>query len=209
LTNSKKDLQFSEKCGIIELLQASCPSELEETLNRQRNSKITLLYLRLSRDDPNANNESNSITNQRKIVSEYAEANGFTPYEIVVDDGYSGTSFDRPGWNALMEKVDADEVSTIIVKTHDRLGRNYLQTGLMREMFRERGIRYIVIGDGVDTANGEDDFTPFREIISEMFARDTSRKIKVVLHNKGRSGKHMTSAAVYGYKNRPRTRTSG
>ena len=164
-------------------------------------NKKTLLYCRLSRDDGGDAQESNSIQNQRKILAEYAERNGFMPYEFVIDDGYSGTNYDRPGWQELLVKVEADEVSTIIVKNLDRMGRNYLQTGLYREMFQERGVRLIAVHDGVDTSIGDGgDFLPFREIMAEWYARDCSRKIKAVYRSKGLSGKHIASHVPYGYK---------
>jgi len=164
------------------------------------NEKLTILYCRLSRDDGDGVIESNSISNQKNILIDYAERNGFVPYEIAVDDGYSGTNYNRPGWQELMAKVENDEVSTIIVKNLDRMGRNYLQTGMYREMFAERGVRLIAVNDGVDTANGEgDDFLPFREIMAEFYARDTSKKLKAVFGSKGKSGKPLTNKVPYGY----------
>ena len=165
------------------------------------NNKLTMLYCRLSRDDNDGEKESNSISNQREMLIKYAEKNGFVPYEVAVDDGYTGTNYNRPGWQELMAKVEADEVSAIIVKNSDRMGRNYLQTGLYREMFAERGVRLIAVNDGVDTANGEgDDFLPFREILAEWYARDCSRKVRAVYRSKGLDGKHTGSHAIYGYK---------
>ena len=147
--------------------------------------KLTILYQRLSKDDLNsAEIESKSITNQRDMLIKYAEQNGFVPYRCLSDDGKTGTNFDRPGWTELMELVEADEVSTIIVKTLDRMGRNYLEAGVLRELFADKGIRLIAIHDGVDTFDHPDDFIPFREIMAEHYARDTSRKIKSVLKKK-------------------------
>ena len=163
------------------------------------NKKVNILYCRLSRDDGDAQ-ESNSIGNQKRILSDYAERNGFTPYEFAVDDGYSGTTYNRPGWQELISKVEADEVGAIIVKNLDRMGRNYLQTGLFREMFQEREVRLIAVNDGIDTFANDDDFTPFREIMAEWYARDTSKKIKAVMQSKGKSGKHTGSHPPYGYK---------
>ncbi|MDR1247158.1 MAG: recombinase family protein [Clostridiales Family XIII bacterium] len=162
--------------------------------------RTTILYCRLSRDDGDTAKESNSIQNQRRILSEYADRNGFTPYEFAVDDGYSGTNYNRPGWQDLMTKVESDEVSTIIVKNLDRMGRNYLQTGLYRELFAERGVRLIAVSDGIDTAVGEgDDFLPFREIMAEWYARDCSRKVKAVAKSKGQSGKPLSANPPYGF----------
>ncbi|MDR1765796.1 MAG: DUF4368 domain-containing protein [Lachnospiraceae bacterium] len=122
---------------------------------------------------------------------------------IFIDDGFSGVSYDRPAWQEMMTEVEAGNVAVIIVKTLDRMGRNYLQTGLYRERFREKGVRLISMQEGHDSDNGDDDLLPIREIMSEWYARDTSRKVRTVLHAKGRSGKHMTNAAAYGYKKSP------
>ena len=164
--------------------------------------RTTILYSRLSRDD-DLQGESGSITNQRRLLEEYAEKHGFTPYESVCDDGYSGTGWGRPGWQRLLDKVDSGSVSTIILKDLSRMGRDYLRVGLFLEMFRERGVRLIAVNDGLDTDNGEDDFTPFRTIIAEMYARDTSRKIKSVFHKKGRDGKPMCTNPIYGFRKDP------
>ena len=121
----------------------------EESMNKQ---KVNILYCRLSRDDGDGDRESNSISNQRGILIDHAEKNGFTPYIVVVDDGYSGTNYNRPGWQELMAKVENDEVSAVIVKNLDRMGRNYLQTGMYRERFQECGVRLIAVNEGIDTA---------------------------------------------------------
>jgi DNA invertase Pin-like site-specific DNA recombinase len=164
--------------------------------------KTTILYCRLSVED-GADKESNSIANQRKLLTEYAERNGFMPYECICDDGRSGTNFDRPGWQELMAKVEAGEVGTIIFKSLDRMGRNYLEAGMYRELFAEKKIRLIAVNDGIDTFEREDDFVPFREIMAEHYARDTSRKIKSVIHARGREGKPMTCTIPYGYVKDP------
>jgi len=137
----------------------------EESMNTQ---KVNILYCRLSRDDGDSDRESNSISTQKSILISYAEKNGFTPYSVAVDDGYSGTNYNRPGWQELMTKVENDEVGAVIVKNLDRMGRNYLQTGMYRELFQERGVRLIAVNDGIDTAVGDgDDFLPFREIMAK------------------------------------------
>jgi DNA invertase Pin-like site-specific DNA recombinase len=173
---------------------------LEQTMS---NNKLTILYLRLSKDDDLQLGESNSITNQRKLLTEYADRNGFTPYECLTDDGRTGTNFDRPGWQELMTKVDADEVSTIILKSLDRMGRNYLESGMFRELFASKGIRLIAVNDGIDTFDHDDDFVPFREIMAEYYARDTSRKIKSSLNTKGKEGKPLTNHPPYGFDKDP------
>jgi DNA invertase Pin-like site-specific DNA recombinase len=165
--------------------------------------KLTILYERLSRDDE-LQGESNSITNQKKILEDYAKRNGFTNILHIADDGCSGTNFERPGWKRLIAEVEAGSVGTVIVKDMSRVGRDYLQVGFYTEVFfRERGVRFIAISNNIDSAAGENEFAPFLNIMSEWYARDTSRKIKTVLHNKGNSGRHMTNAALYGYRKSP------
>jgi len=130
-------------------------------MNKNRQTGVTALYSRLSHDDELVGT-SNSILNQRRLLEEYAEKNGFVPYIHISDDGYSGVNYDRPGWQELIEKVDAGEVSTLIIKDSSRMGRNYLRTGLYREMFREKGVRIVAINDGTDTARGDDEVLPYR-----------------------------------------------
>jgi DNA invertase Pin-like site-specific DNA recombinase len=172
-------------------------------MNTRQTAKLTVLYLRLSKDDIGENAESNSIKNQRRMLEEYAEKNGFTPYICLSDDGRSGTNYDRPGWHELMSKVEADEVGTIILKSLDRMGRNYLESGMLRELFTEKGIHLIAVNDGVDTFDHPDDFVPFREIINEWYARDTSRKIRAINSSRTADGKHVTGAIPYGYLRDP------
>jgi DNA invertase Pin-like site-specific DNA recombinase len=182
-------------------LQASSPPERESIMSRQ-NSKITALYSRLSKDDL-LTGESQSISNQKFLLEQFAEQNGFTNIRHFSDDGHTGVDFDRPDWKEMIAEVEAGNVGVIIVKTLDRMGRNYLQTGLYREMFKERGVRLISMQEGHDSINGDDDLLPIREIMSEWYARDTSRKVKAVLHSKGRNGKHLTNTALYGYRKSP------
>jgi DNA invertase Pin-like site-specific DNA recombinase len=140
-------------------------------MNERQQQKMTVLYLRLSKDDISAENAvSNSILNQRDMLVKYAEQNGFTPYICLSDDGRTGTNYDRPGWQELMAMIDADEVGAIILKSLDRMGRNYLESGMLREMFTEKGIRLIAVNDGVDTFDHPDDFIPFREIMALTLA---------------------------------------
>ena len=115
------------------------------------------------------------------------------------DDGISGTRFDRPGFLAMMEEVEAGRVEAIVIKDMSRLGRDYLKVGQVMEVLRQRGVRLIAINDGVDSLKGDDDFTPFRNIMNEFYARDTSRKIRSVFKSKGMSGKHLTGTVIYGY----------
>ena len=163
-----------------------------------RNEKITPLYERLSRDDE-LQGESNSISNQKQMLEDFARQNGLPNPTHFTDDGISGTRFDRPGFLAMMEEVEAGRVEAIVIKDMSRLGRDYLKVGQVMEVLRQRGVRLIAINDGVDSLKGDDDFTPFRNIMNEFYARDTSRKIRSVFKAKGMSGKHLTGTVIYGY----------
>jgi len=170
--------------------------------NRQVNStqKMTALYSRLSKDDEKFG-DSVSILNQKAILEDYALKNGFVNICHFQDDGVSGTTFDRRGWNDMIAEVEAGNVGAVITKDLSRIGRDYLKVGFYTEvMFREKDVRFIAISNNIDSATGENEFAPFMNIMSEWYARDTSRKIKTVLHSKGRSGKHMTNSPIYGYK---------
>lgn len=134
-----------------------------------RNEKITPLYERLSRDD-DLQGESNSISNQKQMLEDYARRNGLPNPKHFTDDGISGTRFDRPGFLAMMAEVEAGRVEAIVVKDMSRLGRDYLKVGQVMEILRQKGVRLIAINDGVDSLNGDDDFTPFRNIMNEMFS---------------------------------------
>ena len=138
-------------------------------MSRQSDNKITALYCRLSRDDE-LTGDSNSIVNQKAILSKYAKENGFKNPLFFVDDGYSGANFDRPSWSELVEKIENGEVATLIVKDMSRLGRDYLRVGLYTDvLFPEKGVRFIAISNGVDSANQqENDFTPFLNIIKNI-----------------------------------------
>jgi DNA invertase Pin-like site-specific DNA recombinase len=167
------------------------------------NTKINIPYARLSREDMESNGESGSITNQIELLTKYAESNGFTPILPIQDDGWSGTSWSRPGWTELMGYVERGEVSAILVKTLDRIGRDHLRVGLLLEQFQEQGIRLIALGDNIDTAQGVDDFVPLRTLFAEWFARDTSRKIRAINNARTREGRHVTGAIPYGYLRDP------
>ena len=169
----------------------------------RKNEKITALYERLSRDDfgkdDDQQRESNSISNQKAMLEEFAARQGFTNIVHFTDDGISGTCFDRPGFLAMMEEVEAGNVEYLCIKDMSRMGRDYLKVGQIMEILRQRGVRLIAINDGVDSARGDDDFTPFRNIMNEYYARDTSRKIRSTFQSKGKSGKHLTGTVIYGY----------
>lgn len=161
---------------------------------------ITALYCRLSRDD-DLEGDSNSIKNQKAILSKYAQDKGFCNASFYVDDGYSGTNFNRPDFQRLIDDVNDGKIGTIIVKDMSRLGRDYLKVGVYTEItFPDAGVRLIAINDGVDSESQQDnDFTPFRNIINEWYAKDTSKKIRAVFKAKGNSGKHLCTVPPFGY----------
>ena len=170
-------------------------------LRQATQNLITALYPRLSHEDE-LQGESNSISNQKRILEAYAKQNGFTNLRWYTDDGYSGANFQRPGFQAMLADIEAGKVGTVIVKDMSRLGRNYLQVGFYTEMlFPQKGVRFIAVNDNVDSANGgmDNDFTPLRNLFNEWLVRDTSKKIKAVKKAKGMSGKPVTSKPVYGY----------
>jgi len=169
------------------------------------NSKIDILYERLSREDEREN-ESVSIENQKAYLEEYATRNGFTNFVHRTDDGWSGTRWDRPAFLKMMDEVESGNVKTILIKDMSRLGRDHLRVGLFLEQLREKGVRLIAVAEGIDTAKGEDDFMPFRNIIAEWHARDTSRKIRAIFGARTAQGKRVTGAIPYGYLHDPQDR---
>ena len=160
---------------------------------------ITALYARLSKDDEQQG-ESLSIENQKRILETYARDNGFLNCRFFVDDGWSGANFQRPGFMEMMDCVENGEVKCVITKDLSRMGRNYLQVGMFTEItFPKKGVRFIAINDGVDSAHGDNDLTPLKNLFNEWMVRDTSKKIKAVKRAKGMSGKPTTTQPVYGY----------
>ena len=173
----------------------------KEDLNMDQ-QQITALYLRLSNED-DLEGESNSIQNQRSMLKKYAEDHGFRNIRFFVDDGYTGTNFNRPAMQEMLSLVDEGRIGTIIVKDMSRFGRDYLQVGQYIEIvFPTRNVRFIAVNDGVDSEKGDSDFTPFRNLFNDFYAKDTSRKVRSVLHARGMSGKHM-NRAPYGYLDDP------
>lgn len=166
----------------------------------KQSEKITALYCRLSRDDE-LQGDSNSIVNQKSILEKYARDNGFKNIQFFVDDGFSGTNFNRPAWTELQGLIDEDKIGTIIVKDMSRLGRDYLKVGFFTEVvFLEKNIRFIAINNGIDSKNQSDSgFTPFINIMNEWYAKDTSKKIRAVMKAKGESGKPLTANPPFGY----------
>lgn len=166
--------------------------------------KITALYERLSRDDEQQG-ESNSIVNQKKYLEDFAKAKGFRNIRHFTDDGYTGTNFNRPGFNALLDEINAGNVAVLCIKDMSRLGRNYLQVGFYTEMlFPEKGVRFIAVNNSIDSDNPtENEFTPFLNIMNEWYARDTSKKIKAVFKNRMENGLRCSGAIPYGYYRKP------
>ena len=163
---------------------------------------ITALYCRLSRDD-GAEGESNSIANQKKLLAKYAKEHGFTNTKFYVDDGYTGTNFNRPGFQQMLEDMEMGYISTVIVKDSSRFGRNYLEVGQYTEYyFPEHNIRFIAINDCIDSENGEDDFSAFRNVMNEMYAKDISRKVRSSHRLRGNAGEPL-APPPYGYVKDP------
>ena len=160
---------------------------------------MTALYCRLSVDDAN-DGDSNSIQNQKKILLNYARENGYINTQFFVDDGYSGTSFERPSFKKMIEGIKSGEIKRVIIKDMSRFGRDYLQVGMYTEiMFAEYDIHFVAVNDGVDSQKGENDLTPFRNLFNEWYARDCSKKQRAVKRMKGMSGERVSSHAPYGY----------
>ncbi len=165
----------------------------------QEKEKITALYLRLSRDDE-LNGESNSISNQKILLTDFAKKNKFKNIKYFIDDGVSGVTMKRPSFQKMIKHVEQDEVENLIVKDMSRLGRNYLDVGQLTEtVFPMHNIRFIAINDGVDSEHGEDDFTPFRNIMNEWYAKDMSRKMRSAMRTKSKQG-YAIGSPPYGYK---------
>lgn len=174
-------------------------------MSKQLNSiKITALYERLSRDDE-LQGESNSITNQKHFLEDYARKNGFVNIRHFTDDGVSGTTFDREGFQSMIAEVEAGNVAVVIVKDMSRFGRDYLKVGFYTEvMFKEKGVRFIAINNGIDSSNQQDsDFTPFLNIMNEWYARDSSRKIQAIFKARMQEGKRVSPSVPYGYRRDP------
>ena len=173
--------------------------------NRQtENEKITACYERLSRDDE-LQGDSNSIINQKSYLEDYAASHGFKNCVHYTDDGISGGTFERPAWKRMLSDIEAGKVGIVLAKDMSRIGRDYLQTGFYTEvMFRERGVRFIAIGNGVDSADkSSSEFAPFLNIMNEWYLRDCSRKQCAAYQARGKAGKPTTNHAIYGYKKDP------
>ena len=167
-------------------------------------TEITALYERLSRDDE-LQGESNSITNQKAFLEDYARRNNFHNIRHFTDDGVSGTTFDRKGFQAMIAEVEAGKVATIIVKDMSRFGRDYLKVGLYTDvLFKDKGVRFIAVNNGIDSNNqGDNDFTPFLNIMNEWYARDSSRKIQAIFKSRMEKGLRCSGSIPYGYLRDP------
>ncbi|WP_349667973.1 recombinase family protein, partial [Lacrimispora sp.] len=160
------------------------------------------LYMRLSKDD--GTGESASINTQRSMLRSYADRNGFFIYGEYADDGYSGTTYDRPAWKRLLADIEAEKVNLVITRDLSRLGRDYILTGQYTEIyFPAKGVRYIAVNDGYDSNNRGNDLAPFQNIVNEMYARDTSKKIRSALRTKMEDGAYIGNYAPYGYRKDP------
>ena len=168
----------------------------------KKEQKYTALYERLSHDDE-LQGESNSISNQKQLLMEYAVSHELPSPRHFADDGISGTRFDRPAFLEMMEEIEDGRSGTVLVKDMSRLGRDYLKVGQIVEMFRQKDVRLIAVNDGTDTLHGDDDFLPFRNIMNEWYAKDTSKKIRSTFKAKGEAGKHVASSPPYGYMKDP------
>ena len=165
---------------------------------------ITALYERLSRDDEQVG-ESNSITNQKIYLENYAQQHGFTNCQHYIDDGYSGGNFERPGWKQLIADIEAGKITTVLAKDMSRIGRNYLQTGFYTDvLFRQKHVRFIAVNNGIDNSNpSTGEFAPFLNVMNEWYLRDQSRKVTAAYQLKGRQGLPTNNNCIYGYRKDP------
>lgn len=173
-----------------------------QSKKKSEQTGITALYCRLSRDD-GGDGDSNSIVNQRKMLTKYAKENGFSNTRFYVDDGITGTRFDRPGFQAMLDDIEMGYVSTVIVKDLSRLGRDYVTVGQYTDIyFPDHNVRFIAINDLVDSDEGENEIAPFKNVMNEMYARDISRKVRSAHRIRGTSGEPL-SQPPYGYMKSP------
>ncbi len=197
MSTKQEDHVIIEPCTTV--LSADPHKKGDNNVDQQ---KITILYCRLSNEDL-VDGESNSIANQRSILSSYAASHGFTNTKVLVDDGYTGTNFNRPGVQEGLALVEQGLVGTWIVKDMSRFGRDYLQVGRFTEIvFPSYDVRFIAVNDAVDSAKGDNDFTVIRNVFNDFYAKDTSKKVRAVMKAKGTSGKHL-GGPPYGYRADP------
>ena len=162
------------------------------------------IYLRLSRDDQNGNTESMSISNQREMLMEYCEERGWKVYDIYIDDGFSGTTFERPGFQRMIKDIESGKINVVLTKDLSRLGRNYVMTGQYTDFFfPEHGVRYVAVNDYYDSDKEDNDIAPFKHILNEMYAKDISKKVRSMRATSAKQGKFMGSKPPYGYIKSP------
>lgn len=178
---------------------------MKQKRNRNTDEQWTALYCRLSCEDGDTEGDSNSIKNQKMLLKKYADDNHFRNVRFYVDDGFSGSNFERPDFKRMMTDVEDGYVSTVIVKDMSRFGRAHILVGYYTKYFLpEADVRFIAIYDQVDSeTNPDDDITPFKNILNEMYAKDCSKKIKAVVRAKGNAGKHISYLPPLGYKKSP------
>ena len=161
------------------------------------------IYCRLSKDDMGGG-ESTSIVSQRNMLEKYVKENGWTVYDCYIDDGYSGTNFNRPDFERMIDDVEHEKINMVVVKDLSRLGRNYLMSGQYTEVyFPDRGVRFIALNDGIDTINTDNDIAPFKNILNEMYAKDISKKVRSAVRTKKQNGEFLSNRAPYGYQKDP------
>ncbi len=176
------------------------------SLDTNSTKTTTALYCRFSKDEVNQG-ISNSIANQKKMLMSYAKENRFPNPQFYIDDGFTGTNFNRPDFQRMFTDIKNGKIKTVIVKDMSRFGREYLQVGILTELkLPEYGVRLIAINDGYDSINGDNEFAPFRNILNEMYAKDTSKKIRSSIRVKGMAGEHLASIPPYGYRVDPENR---
>lgn len=170
---------------------------------KQHNKYIVGIYSRLSRDDDNYS-ESESIINQKRMLTKYVEEQGWDLYDYYIDDGISGTTFNRPDFIRMIEDINNKKINLVITKDLSRLGRDYILTGHYIEVFfPEKNVRYIALNDGIDTYKNDNDIAPFKNILNEMYAKDISRKVRGAFRTKVEHGEFIGACAPYGYKKNP------
>lgn len=166
---------------------------------KNQQDRFTALYCRLSRDDEFSGDSASNQT-QKTMLTQYAKDNGFTNCQYFVDDGYSGTNFDRPDFTRMIDLIEQNRIGVVIVKDLSRMGRNYLQTGYYTEaIFPDYDVRFIAINDNVDSANGDNEFAPFKNIINEWYAKDCSRKVRSAFRTKAMNGEYTGGYPAFGY----------
>ena len=164
------------------------------------------IYCRLSKDDIGSG-DSSSILSQKAMLEEYVHGNGWTVFDYYVDDGYSGTNFNRPDFQRMIDDIESGNVNMVVVKDLSRLGRNYLMTGQYTEVyFPDREVRFIALNDGIDTKNSDNDIAPFKNILNEMYSKDISKKVRSAVRSKKQRGEFLSNYAPYGYMKDPNNR---